>query len=109
MTVGGNWVCCQAVFAAEAPVHIGWHSLRSIERTRYYIPARAIWGTVIAAMAPRRSGSSGVPGMSEAMTKEVKENVRFTCFFAAAGSNAEVWRPQYREDGLRYGSLTAAV
>ena len=108
MTTGGNWVCYRAVFAAEAPVHIGWHSLGLIERTRYYIPARAMWGAVVAAMAPRMYGASGVPGMYEEMKREVNESVRFTCFFAAGGADAEMWRPQYGEDGLRYGSLPAA-
>jgi len=109
MIPAGDWVCYKTVFSADSPVHIGWHRLGLIERTRYYIPARAIWGTLIAALAPSRFPGSGVPAMYEKTTSEFAQCMRFTCFFAAAGLDAELWRPKYDSPhGLMYGSLSAA-
>jgi len=105
----GNWVCYRTVFSAEAPIHIGWHRLGLIERTRYYIPARAIWGALIASLAPIRFPDAGVPGMYQETTAEFAASVRFTCFFPSAGPNSEVWRPRYDPSaGLMYGNMPAA-
>jgi len=47
-----EWRCYQAVFAAASEVHIGWHDLGTIMRTRYYVPARNLWGVLVAGLAP---------------------------------------------------------
>lgn len=102
-----RWQAWRTEYRAESPVHIGWHRLGGIRRTRYYIPGRNLWGAWAARWA-RREGSEGFRAGHnpyEAAEKELRKWVRFTAFFPAVGT--ELFRPKYEAGGgLRYGSLT---
>jgi hypothetical protein len=108
----GEWSCWRAVLRARSPVHIGWHRLGLIERTRYYLPARTIWGMLVAGLAQRLGGRD----LYDSARKQAAADLRFTCFFPCGGEEAseEIWRPKYREGkkdeegGLYYGPYKAA-
>ncbi len=106
-----SWQCYRAVLRAEAPLHIGWHTLGLIERTRYYIPARSLWALLCAGIARVRFKHEPVPKMYRCAEDFVKLNLRFTCFFPGSGADVhdkDLWRPRYRENGLQYGDRTPA-
>jgi len=104
-----GWRCHEIVLEARAPIHIGWHELGYIQRTRYYIPSRAVWGALVAAYAPRLFSHFGVPGMYGAAQARLKEALRFTCFFPTLPAEGGVaLRPCYRADGLSFGGVDPA-
>jgi len=98
------WKVFRARLAAEGPIHIGWHHLGMIQRTRYYVPARAVWGALVAGMAPLLHGNEGVDPMYARTQEDLGRWLRFTPFFACDG--VEVLRPRYVEEGLYYGRHT---
>ncbi len=106
----GAWSLWRLVFAAESPIHIGWHELGLIQRTRYWIPARNFWGAAIANTARRRDGESVADAYKRA-TEYVNASLRFTNFYPAldpsiAGGG---FRPGYLVDqGLVYGNQQGA-
>jgi len=109
MAAAGKWRCFRAVLQARAPIHIGWHELGLIQRTRYYIPARAMWGLLVAGLTPRLK--SGPELQYEATARDLEDCLRFTCFFPATdpSDDSQLFRPKYVEKrGITYGELTAA-
>ncbi len=103
---GNEWTTYELDYRAESPVHIGWHRLGQIRRTRYFIPARNVWGCWTAAWARRTGG----PGFSlgnpyTAAENELKKWARFTALFPWAGE--KLLRPKYGPGGLRFGGERA--
>lgn len=49
----GDWRAWETTLTTAAPLHLGWHVLGMVERTRSYIPARTVWGTLVGGLAPR--------------------------------------------------------
>jgi len=70
-------------FKAKTPISIGYHNLGFIQRTRYYIPGRAVWGAFTAAIA--RYIGSNTDGADQELYNEIgdeiKDNWRFTYFY----------------------------
>lgn len=109
MTSG--WRCFELLFSAEAPIHIGWHNLGLIMRTRYYIPARALWGILVAGLAPRL-GPPEPPRMYGSAATELEKLLRTTALFPvvlddAQASVLEDLLPTISADeGRRWGEWT---
>ena len=106
--MAGNWTAYRLDYRAESPVHIGWHRLGQIRRTRYYIPARNVWGAWTAAWArrPEGLGFSDSHNPYDAAKKSLKDWVQFTALFPWTAEEKSL-RPIYLENGLRFGALTA--
>ena len=108
--MAGNWTAYRLDYRAESPVHIGWHRLGQIRRTRYFIPARNVWGAWTAAWTRRADG----PGFSECANpykkaeEELKRWTRFTALFPWTSAEG-LLRPTYGKAGLRFGELTAGA
>jgi hypothetical protein len=102
-----SWRCYRLHYRAESPIQIGWHKLGQIIRTRYYVPARNLWGAWVAAWAREYEGGwdKGKNPYSEA-DKSLGEWLRFTPLFAM-DDDGEWLRPRYNPDleELKYGSL----
>jgi len=102
-----RWQAWRVDYRAESPVHIGWHRLGGIRRTRYYIPGRNLWGAWAARWA-RREGSDGFNAGHNPYQEaecDLRRWVRFTAFFPVMEGG--LLRPKYeRGEGLRYGGLT---
>lgn len=92
-----QWQCLRTVLLAESPIHIGWHSLGLIHRTRYYIPARSLWGALVAGLAPRLGGGDSALNMYQKCAENLESCLRFTYFFAMTkGPGGEdIHRPRY--------------
>jgi len=41
-----GWKCYKLCYRLKSPLHIGYHTLGFIQRTRTYIPGRNIWGAI---------------------------------------------------------------
>lgn len=93
------WKPYQVVFRAESPTHIGWHNLGLISRTRYYVAARNVWGTLVAALAPRLKAGSRVPHMYTECRTLVGQCLRFTPLFALEAADDEAAKTLLRAPG----------
>lgn len=72
------WRCYRLVFQAHSPIHIGYRRIGNIQRTRYYILGRTMWGAVSKKLT-QSLGSRDYADVAEF----VKENLRFGYFFPA--------------------------
>ncbi|PIE31970.1 hypothetical protein CSA56_16865 [candidate division KSB3 bacterium] len=43
-----NWKAYRLTFRLQSPLHIGSHNVGNLLHTRYYVPARTIWGAFVA-------------------------------------------------------------
>jgi hypothetical protein len=46
-----SWALFRWVWQLEGPLHVGMPPAGSINRTRLYVPARALWGALTAELA----------------------------------------------------------
>ena len=103
MTMG--WSLYQVTYELRSPLHIGYHKLGNLQRTRYYLPARNVWGAVTERLT--RSGFTP-PGTSEGHYGKVGEWVRSHCVFSYwfFQDGHTLLFPRYSDGGLRYGHLS---
>lgn len=97
-----TWSLYRWVWQLEAPLHIGMPPAGILNRTRLYVPVRAIWGALTAEIARCRScGSSdpnAIPGYHQ-IGQYLCEHARFSNLFPAEKVDAEwrAWLPEYRD------------
>lgn len=109
-----SWQAYRIVFEAKSSIHIGYHKLGFIQRTRYYITGRNMWGAMTANLAR-------TPPFKELLNKDkleklyedvgnkiLNEQVLVSYFFAAIG-HSEPLLPRYTDEGLVYGSYPSEV
>jgi len=95
-----TWQCFGIVFDLLSPLHIGFHKVGSVQRTRHYIPARNLLASTAELLV--HSGSLRLP-YQDALAW-VRQHFCFSYFFISEGQ--EVLLPTYTNKGLRYGRLT---
>ena len=103
-----SWAVHRVTLLAKTPIHIGGHRLGMVTRTRYYIPASAIWGVLAAGLGQRR-GKGGVPDIYRDGERMVRNGVRFTPFFPIESAfptdtPGTHLRPMYGPKGLCFGA-----
>lgn len=102
-----SWRLFRVAYELLSPLHIGYHKIRNLQRTRYYIPARNLWAAATERLA--RSGFS-LGSKSGANYREIgdwlKEHAAFSYFFVENGES--VLNPAYTDEGLNYGSQPEA-
>lgn len=94
-----SWTPYKLVYRAMAPVHIGYHKLGFIQRTRYYILGRNLWGALTANLT-RSLGSENYEGIRQ----QIKDNIRFTYLYPTLsedGSSPLI--PFFTKEGIKYG------
>lgn len=102
-----NWQLFCLTYELLSPLHIGYHKVGNVQRTRYHLPARNLWGAVTERLTRGGFQGQNVPqGDYQKIGKWVKDHCRFSCFFVSEGNS--VLAPCYKSDGLYYGSLTQA-
>lgn len=99
------WQLYQVVYELHSPLHIGYHKIGSVQRTRYYVPVRNIWGAVTEKLTRCGFTAPGVPEGSYAeIGKWVRTHCAFSYWFLQDGE--ELLCPQYSlTDDILYGSL----
>lgn len=100
------WKWYRVELEPVSPLHIGWHDLAFIQRTRCYIPARNAWAVVVSRLAPT-AGGGDLRSMYRGAKGKVKDNVRFTPLFPLV--DGERLSPRYDgEKGMLWGSWSVA-
>lgn len=73
------WRCYRLIYEAVGPVHIGYHTLGFIKKTRTYIPGKNIWAAITEkltkALWPEKNGRYEIVG------KEVGKHIASTYFY----------------------------
>jgi len=102
-----GWTMYTAIYELRSPMHIGYHKVGNVQRTRYYIPARNLWGAVTEALTRRGFTTKGVSqGNYQQIGAWVKDHCAFGYWFIQ--ENGQLLYPHYDEGKLKYGHLTAA-
>ena len=101
------WSMFQVLYELHSPLHIGYHKVGNVQRTRYYIPARNLWGAVTEALTRRGFTTNGVSqGNYQQIGAWVKDHCAFGYWFIQ--ENGQLLYPRYDAGKLKYGHLTAA-
>lgn len=101
------WQCFQLTYELLSPLHIGCHKVGNLQRTRYYIPARNLWGAVTEALTRRGSSTNGAPQGSYAKIGEwVQDHCAFSYFYIL--ENEQLLAPAYINGDLHYGNYPVA-
>ena len=100
-----SWHKFSVTYELRSPLHIGYHKVGNVQRTRYYIPARNLWGAVTEALTRRGFSTKGV---SSGNYQQVGEWVKTHCAFGYwfVYENSQLLTPCYCGDGLKYGNLS---
>jgi hypothetical protein len=93
-----TWTLFRWVWQLEGPMHIGMPPAGSLNRTRLYVPARAMWGALTAELA-RQEAQQGKEPQYQAVGENLQKGYRFTYLFPAKrnGAGWQAWLPTYRE------------
>jgi len=75
-----SWTCYQLAYRLESPLHIGFHEAGYIQRTRKYVPGRAMWGAITARLTRLLYTEAGAQAYQE-IGKKVNENLIPGYFF----------------------------
>jgi hypothetical protein len=82
-----TWTVYQVTFRLFSPVHIGWHKLGNLQRTRPYITGRSLWGALTARLT-RELGSDAY----ETIGRQVDDQLVFTYFYPSIEKDAvDLW------------------
>ena len=112
-----SWHKFSVTYELRSPLHIGYHKVGNVQRTRYYIPARNLWGAVTEALTRRGFSTKGVSsGNYQQVGEWVKTHCAFGYWFVYENSqknsqknsqeNSQLLTPRYCGDGLKYGNLS---
>ncbi len=97
-----KWNIHKIVFELRSPMHIGWRKMANIQYTRYYVPARTVWGALTNAIVKQDKSLS-----FQEVGKDLKQNLRFSYFyFTQNADGSDPLIPEYRQKGLSFGRLT---
>lgn len=104
------WSMYKVTYELHSPLHIGYHKVGKVQRTRYYIPARNLWGAVTEALTRRGFATEVLktarPDDYAAVGDWVKAHCAFGYWFLR--ENGQDLAPRYDGGALQYGPYTAA-
>lgn len=100
-----TWQMFRVTYELRSPLHIGYHKIGNLQRTRYYIPARNVWGAVTEMLTRRGFQTNGAPeGAYGKIGDWVKTHCAFSYWFVC--DEQENWlAPRGAEKGVCYGEL----
>ncbi len=82
-----TWTAYLVTFKLLSPIHIGWHKLGNLQRTRPYITGRSLWGALTARLT-RESNSYEYEGFG----RKVDSQLAFTYFYPSTEPDTvELW------------------
>jgi len=100
------WKSWQLTFTLRTPLHIGYHKIGNVQRTRYYLPARNLWGASTERLTRGGFSAEGAAeGNYKAIGQWVKDHCVFSYFFLC--ESEKLLNPHYEDEGLHYGDLDA--
>ncbi|MCX7682947.1 MAG: hypothetical protein N2508_13445 [Anaerolineae bacterium] len=100
------WQMYTVKYELRSPLHIGYHKVGNVQRTRYYIPARNLWAAITEALTRRGFNTGGVPEGDYAEVGDwVKDHCAFSYWFIE--EDGTTLSPRYGGE-LKYGRYTVA-
>jgi hypothetical protein len=101
-----TWQVYEAKYELQSPMHIGYHKVGNVQRTRCYIPARNLWGAVTETLTRRGFHTDDVPeGDYAGVGKWVEEHFAFSYWFIE--EKGIMLSPAYAGE-LKYGPYNVA-
>ncbi len=101
------WKLILLEYELRSPLHVGYHKIGNVQRTRYYIPARNLWASMTERLTQAGfQTSNAANGNYQATGEWLRMHCAFTYFFLS--SETRFLRPEYTEKGLCYGDLPEA-
>ncbi|HXF93540.1 MAG TPA: hypothetical protein VNK46_12340 [Nitrospiraceae bacterium] len=102
------WRVYRVAYELRSPLHVGYHKIGNVQRTRYYVPARNIWGAITEKLTRAGFTASGVAeGDYVAIGEWVRQHCAFSYWFFHAGE--QLLFPSFQTTGVLYGHLTESV
>ena len=100
------WHSYQLTYRLLSPLHIGYRRLGNIERTRYYVPGRNLWGAMTARLTRACYPQPG-PAEYLAVGDYVRDHAIASYFYLKLADEGPYY-PRLEQGGWRYGNLPAA-
>lgn len=102
-----NWQWYELRYRALSPLHVGFHKLGMVQRTRSYVPGRALWGAITSHLARTVAGKA-LP-LYQQIGQAVHAHLRFTYLFPWVDEAQGVLVPRFHvaedsETQLFYGT-----
>lgn len=101
-----SWQIYKLVYQAKSPIHIGYHKLGFIQRTRYYITGKAMWGAITANIARAFYGEQGANDKNYETVGEILRSDIIPSYFYPAIEQEQPLLPMFTSEGLRYDTYT---
>ena len=104
------WTCYRVYLEAKAPIYIGYGvKLGIVDRTRYYIPAKNVWGA-LTNLIVKSVIKSYDPKIYQEIGRKLNEGINFSYFYPIKYEKGngkikvlQVFAPYYTEEGLKFG------
>ena len=95
-----TWSLFRWVWQLDGSLYVGMPPAGSLNRTRLYVPARAVWGALTAELS-RREAHNGDEPQYQTVGESLQKDYRFTYLYPAEqdGKDWRAWLPSYK-DGL---------
>lgn len=94
-----SWHLYSLTFSLKSPLHIGFHKIMHLFRTREYVPAKPFWGALVAKLTRKLALSD-----YEKVGEFLKATMRFGYFYICDNYKNIVFTPKYTDEGLKYGN-----
>lgn len=84
-----NWSTYRLLLRLRAPMHIGWHKIGNLQRTRPYVTGRALWGALTHRLGRDRYRQTNSPDVTifEEVGEQVHATLATTYFYPALQIN----------------------
>lgn len=104
-----SWRIYHLEYELLSPLHVGYHKVGNVQRTRYYLPARNLWGAMTERLT--RSGFTLEVGIPPGDYQRVGQWLRAHCAFGYLFicRDDQPLYPCYSPRGLRYGDWAEAA
>lgn len=101
-----SWRIYHLEYELLSPLHVGYHKVSNVQRTRYYLPARNLWGAMTERLT--RAGFTVDPDTPHGDYQRVGQWLRAHCAFGYLFicRDDRLLYPCYSPRGLRYGQWT---
>lgn len=94
-----TWHLNSWTFQLKSPLHIGYHKIMHLFRTRPYVPGRLLWGALTSKLTPKL----GLDNYQK-IGNFLKKTMRFGYLYIYADN--QLFLPLYSESGLMFGTLS---
>lgn len=96
-----HWHLYVITFQIRSPIHIGYHKIAHLSKTRFYVPAKPLWGALTAELTRYLSLTD-----YQTVGEFLRKSIRFGYFYIYDGN--QILLPKYTDTGLKFGSLSKA-